>query len=76
MFKILQKLLLTIVLVLSLTIISFADLPPDPGGGGPGGGDDPVGGGSPIGSGLVILISLGMGYGAKKVYQNKNRLSK
>jgi len=73
MFKILRKLLLTIVLLLPLTFISFADQPPDPGGGGPGGGDDPVGGGSPIGGGLIILLSLGMGYGAKKIYQNRRR---
>ncbi|MCD4684254.1 MAG: hypothetical protein K8R86_13295 [Bacteroidales bacterium] len=76
MLKILRKLLLTTVLLLPLTFISFADQPPDPGGGGPGGGDLPVGGGSPIGSGLVLLLSLGMGYGAKKVYQNKKRFSR
>ena len=49
-------------------LMSFADLPPDPGGGGPGSGDKPVGGGSPIGGGLIILASLGAAYGAKKVY--------
>lgn len=75
MSKTLRKLLLTIVLVLPLTLISFADLPPDPGGGGPGGGDEPVGGGSPIGGGLIILVSLGMGYGARKVFDNRRRFS-
>lgn len=71
MSKILRKLLLTIVLVLPLTLISLADLPPDPGGGGPSGGDEPVGGGSAIGGGLIILVSLGMGYGARKVFNNR-----
>ncbi len=51
-----------------MSLMSFADLPPDPGGGGPGTGDKPVGGGSPIGGGLIILASLGAAYGAKKVY--------
>ena len=44
----------------------FADQPPDPGG-------DPTGqpvGGSPIGSGMVIMISLGIAYGAKKAYKH------
>lgn len=76
MLKILRKLLLTTVLLLPLTFISFADQPPDPGGGGPGGGDEPVGGGSPLGSGLVLLMSLALGYGAKKVYRNKKRFSR
>ncbi len=31
------------------------------------------GGGAPIGSGLAILLSLGAGYGAKKIYDYKKR---
>jgi len=50
---------------------AFADQPPDPGTGGPGNGDIPVGG-SPIDGGLVILISLGMTYGFRKVYKGKD----
>ena len=49
----------------------FADQPPDPGTGGPGNGDIPVGG-TPIDGGLVLLISLGITYGVKKVYNNKD----
>lgn len=49
----------------------FADLPPDPGTGGPGNGDIPVGG-TPIDGGLIVLISLGITYGFKKVYKGKN----
>jgi len=41
----------------------YADQPPDPGGDPTG---DPVGGGSPVGSGLVILLSMGVAYGGKK----------
>ncbi|MCB0805740.1 MAG: hypothetical protein KDC05_08060 [Bacteroidales bacterium] len=48
-----------------------ADNPPDPGGGPTG---DPVGGGSPVGSGLVILMSLGATYGMKKIYNLKNKI--
>jgi len=48
----------------------FADAPPDPGGG-PGTGDPPVGGGAPLGSGLIILLSLASGYGARKIYKSK-----
>ncbi len=48
---------------------SFADLPPDPGTGGPGTGDVPVGGGSPVGGGIFILIALGAAYGTKKITQ-------
>jgi hypothetical protein len=47
--------------------------PMAPPSGGPGGG----GGGpiapSPVGSGLVLLLSLGAAYGAKKVYQLRKK---
>lgn len=52
----------------------FADLPPDPGTGGPGTGDIPVGGGSPIGGGLFILLSLGIAYGSKKLFELRNKI--
>lgn len=51
---------------------SFADAPPDPGEDPNGGGGTPVGG-SPIGSGLIILTTLAIGYGAKKTYQFKQK---
>jgi len=35
-------------------------------------GDQPVGGSAPIGSGLIILLILGAGYGSKKVYDQLN----
>ncbi len=43
--------------------------PPPPENAGAGGG--PVGGSAPVGSGLVLLITLAAGYGAKKVYNSK-----
>ena len=46
----------------------LADAPPDPGGDPNTGGGTPVGG-SPIGSGLVILMTMGAAYGMKKVYK-------
>lgn len=57
-------------LILFVLPTAQADLPPDPGGGGPTG--PPVGGGSPIGSGLVILLTLGAAYGGSKTFQYKN----
>lgn len=46
----------------------LADAPPDPGEDPNGGGGTPVGG-SPIGGGLIILSTLAIGYGARKVYE-------
>lgn len=46
----------------------------DPGPGG-GGGGTPVGGFVPVGSGLVILLALGAGYGSKKVYDARKKLA-
>ena len=43
--------------------------PPDPGGG-----DIPIGGSLPIGSGAVILITLGIGYAARKAYQAREKI--
>ncbi|HEX7411683.1 MAG TPA: hypothetical protein VF298_06030 [Bacteroidales bacterium] len=65
-------LLSAILLSLFITLVVLADPPAPPGGnGGPGstpvsGGGTPVG--APIDGGLFILLALGAGYGAKKVY--------
>lgn len=71
MLRILQRLFLAAAIILTISFVSMADQPPDPGTGGPGSGDLPVGGGSPIGGGLVILLSFGAAYGLKKVYDIK-----
>lgn len=62
-----KKILLTSVIFFLLVFTSLADAPPGPGSG-PSGTDPPVGGGTPIGGGILILISLGVGYGVKKAY--------
>jgi len=55
----------------------ISQTPPPPNGGEnptePGSGNTPVGGGAPIGSGLVILMTLGAAYGGKKVWDFRNK---
>jgi hypothetical protein len=52
----------------------FAQLPPHPNGGSaPGSGNTPVGGGAPISGGIIILLSLGIGYGTRRIYDIRNR---
>jgi len=53
-------------------IVSASSPPPPPPG--PGTGEEPIGGAAPIGSGLVLLISMGAAYGAKKVYNARKKL--
>lgn len=73
MRKIIILLASSLILAISPILVSevFADQPPDPGGG-PGGGDLPVGGGNPIGGGLIILATLGVAYGVKRIYDFRN----
>jgi len=40
---------------------------------GGGEGSNPVGGGAPLSGGLLILLSLGLGYGTKKTFEWRNR---
>jgi hypothetical protein len=70
----LRKLLLTLTFLFSSLFIFnvFADEPldsppPPPGGGHGSGGNTP---GAPIDGGLGILMILGAGYGARKLYRN------
>lgn len=66
------KLLLIAGIFLSLPLLSLAQTPPHPNGGGaPGGGNTPVGGGAPIDGGLSIMLLLGAAYGSRKIYQMK-----
>lgn len=73
MRKIIILLASSLILAFSPVFISevFADQPPDPGGG-PGGGGTPVGGGNPVGGGLIILATLGVAYGVKRIYDYRN----
>ncbi|MBN3034685.1 MAG: hypothetical protein JW861_03810 [Bacteroidales bacterium] len=54
-------------------ILSAQPQPWDPTVGG-GEGTNPVGGGASIGGGLLVLISLAAGYGARKLYNLKKRI--
>jgi hypothetical protein len=68
------KTLALMLLVTFIAVTSFAqnpppNPPPDPSSFG--GSNQPVGGGAPLGSGLVILVALGLGYGFKKHNLNK-----
>lgn len=60
-----------LIIALSLSFITFADQPPDPGGEPTNG--TPVGG-SPLGGGLIISIALGAIYASKKTYDLKNKI--
>jgi hypothetical protein len=72
MKKVIQ--ILAIVLVILVPVILTAQpLPYDPSIGG-GEGFHPVGGGAPIGGGLIILLSLAIGYGSKKIYDARKKV--
>ena len=55
-----------------LNVDVYAQVPDPPGQHGQNGNTGP-GEGAPIGSGLIILLSLGAGYGAKKFYDYKKK---
>jgi hypothetical protein len=62
-----------LLIIVPVVIVSAAAPPPPPPG--PGGSDTPIGGGvAPIGSGIVMLLTMGAAYGAKKVYNARKRL--
>ena len=70
MKKIIQ--VLTIAVILCIPFILIAQpLPYDPAIGG-GEGSNPVGGGAPLTGGLLIMLSLGIGYGMKKTVDLRN----
>ena len=64
------SIIITIALTITLSINSFAQAPPPP----PpahGATGNQNGGNAPIGSGLVILMGLGLAYGGKKYYDSR-----
>ncbi len=71
--KNLKRIITTAIFVFAISALS-AQTPPPPNnnGGGtsnpPNGNNIPVGGGAPIGSGVAILLTLGLAYGGKKIY--------
>ena len=71
MKKVIQILVLLIV-VLVPVILTAQPHPYDPSiGGGTG---NPTGGAAPIGGGLLILLSLAIGYGTKKIYDARKKV--
>ena len=71
MKKTIRKIILVVTIIGAGALINTSLAQPRPGepgiGGGSGGGG-PIGGSAPVGSGLVMLLAMGLGYGAKKVY--------
>ena len=55
-------------LILSISVSAQV---PDPPNGHGSNDDNPPGGGAPIGSGVFILLGLGVAYGSKKLYEMK-----
>ena len=70
MKKVIQILAIAFVLLVPV-ILSAQPLPWEAGGGE---GATPVGGGAPIGGGLLILLSLAIGYGTKKIYEARKKV--
>ena len=72
MKKVIQILAIALVILVPV-ILSAQPLPYDPG---VGGGDfyNPVGGGAPIGGGLLIMLSLAIGYGTRKIYEARKKV--
>jgi len=65
-----KKYITNIILVLLFIItpiITLGSAPPPPPPGGPGTGETPIGGTAPIGSGVGILLVLGIAYGTRKM---------
>ncbi len=68
------RLLVLLLLFSPLMINAQGNPPPNPNGGNdPGGGNDPVGGRAPVGGGIGILLTLGVAYGARKIYLRKKK---
>ncbi len=67
---------LTLAIVLVGFTSAFADgFPPPPPGGHQQNGPVVPGGAAPLGSGLVMLLTMALGYGSKKVYEARKRLA-
>ena len=72
MKKVILNLVLVGLFIIAPVIMVSASSPPPPP---PGpGGSEPIGGAAPVGSGIALLISMGVAYGAKKIYNARKRL--
>ncbi len=74
------KIILTAMLLAGTAVFSGINAqdppPPPPPGGGHGSGSNQTGGSAPLGSGIALLLTLGAGYGAKKMYRMRSEQSK
>lgn len=79
MKKTIRQFILVVSIIGAAAFFNIAEAQPKPGdpgiGGGAGGGSRPIGGSAPVGSGLAILLTLGLGYGSKKVYDARKALT-
>ncbi|MBE0661484.1 MAG: hypothetical protein IH597_03365 [Bacteroidales bacterium] len=73
--KILVKILLipAFALFMHVAAVAQSSPPPPPGHGDPG--NQPPGGGAPIGAGIGFMLLMAGGYGAKKVYDARKKLT-
>ena len=73
MKKYILTLIVTFVFALAGSGLMAQDPPPPPGNHGQTG-TQPPGGGAPISSGVVILLTLSVAYGSKKVYNSWKKI--
>lgn len=75
MKKAIRILLLTVFFITFTVALNSLIAQPMPGGDPSGDPNNaPAGGYAPVGSGLVILLALGAGYGTKKVYDARKKI--
>ena len=65
---------LTLGLFIGISAVTIAQPPAPPADHGQGGNASPGGGTAPVGSGLVVLLSMGAAYGAKKLFHARRKL--
>lgn len=68
------RFLMTAFLWAGVSIVFAQEPPPPPGGGHGQSGNQTPGGSAPLGSGIALLLTLAAGYGAKKVYDLRQKL--
>ncbi len=73
MKKVFKVLVVSAFLLAGPIFLSAQPQPNDPGAGGGTVGSGPIGGAAPIGGGLIIMLTLGAAYGARKVYNIRKK---
>jgi len=77
-FQQIRKFFLIAVFAL-FSVVAFGQNPPPPPGGGSGSGNNggnQLGGNAHIGGGILILLTLGLAYGGKRIYDLRNAKEK